>query len=50
MEHFAQAARAGADAMLAASLFHFGYLKIGTLKQYLNEQGIPMRMDGISAL
>lgn len=50
MEHFAQAARAGADAMLAASLFHFGYLKIGTLKQYLNEQGIPMRMDGISTL
>ena len=49
MEHFAQAARAGADAMLAASLFHFGHLQIGTLKKYLDQQGIPMRLDGIQA-
>ncbi|MDE5911117.1 MAG: imidazole glycerol phosphate synthase subunit HisF [Clostridia bacterium] len=34
----------GADAALAASLFHFKELEIKTLKQYLNSNGIPVRM------
>ncbi|HEY8320752.1 MAG TPA: imidazole glycerol phosphate synthase subunit HisF [Candidatus Baltobacteraceae bacterium] len=35
--------RAGADAALAASLFHFGEVAIPTLKAALAERGIPMR-------
>jgi cyclase len=41
--HFAEAARAGASAMLAASVFHFGDLSIAAVKQYLAEQQIPVR-------
>lgn len=33
-----------ADAALAASLFHFGELKIKDLKNYLNEKNIPIRL------
>jgi imidazole glycerol-phosphate synthase subunit HisF len=33
----------GADAVLAASIFHFGKYDIPTLKQYLAGRGIPMR-------
>jgi len=33
----------GADAALAASLFHFGELDIGELKEALAERGIPVR-------
>ncbi len=50
MEHFVEAAQAGADALLAASLFHFGIMKIADLKHYLAEQGIPVRLDGLGEL
>lgn len=33
----------GADAALAASLFHFGRLTIAEVKQYLAERGVPVR-------
>jgi cyclase len=33
----------GADAALAASLFHFGELDIGKLKEELAGRGIPIR-------
>lgn len=33
----------GADAALAASLFHYKELSIGEVKEYLQEQGIPVR-------
>ena len=33
-----------ADAVLAASLFHFGEIPIPELKKYLNEKGIPVRL------
>ncbi len=33
----------GADAVLAASLFHFGEISIMDLKKYLDEKGIPVR-------
>jgi cyclase len=45
MAHFAEALTFGkADAALAASLFHDGILGIPQLKQYLAEQGIPIRL------
>ena len=34
---------AGADAALAASLFHYGELDIGALKADLRARGIPIR-------
>ncbi len=43
MSHFADAAHAGADALLAASLFHYQELAIGDVKEYLATQGIPVR-------
>lgn len=46
-EHFAEAlTTGGADAALAASLFHFNELRVGDLKRYLDEHGIPVRMTG----
>ena len=33
-----------ADAVLAASLFHFGEIPIPELKKYLNKKGIPVRL------
>jgi cyclase len=45
MEHFYDAFTAGrADAVLAASLFHFGEVSIPELKAYLREKGIPVRL------
>ena len=43
VEHFAPAVRAGADAVLAASVFHFGELTIGQVKDALRADGIPVR-------
>ena len=34
---------AGADAVLAASVFHFGDLTIGEVKESLREAGNPVR-------
>ncbi|WP_149204420.1 imidazole glycerol phosphate synthase subunit HisF [Actinotalea subterranea] len=42
-EHFLEAARAGADALLAASVFHFGVLTVGQVKEHLRGAGIPVR-------
>jgi cyclase len=44
LEHFAQALTyGGADAVLAASRFHFEELTIGDVKRYLEEREIPVR-------
>lgn len=44
MEHFYDAfTRGGADAVLAASLFHFRELEIRQVKEYLAGRGIPVR-------
>ena len=43
VEHFVQAARAGADAVLAASVFHYGALRIADVKHGLAEAGFPVR-------
>jgi cyclase len=43
LEHFAPAVAAGADAVLAASVFHFGQLGIGAVKETLAAAGHPVR-------
>lgn len=42
-EHFLEAAEAGADILLAASVFHFGEIAILDLKQYLAQNGMGVR-------
>jgi cyclase len=42
-EHFVAAARAGADAVLAASVFHFGALTVGQVKDAMRAAGIEVR-------
>ena len=44
MEHFKDAFLAGADACLAASIFHFREIEIKALKEYLRRQGIEVRL------
>jgi cyclase len=43
LEHFYEAVKAGADAVLAASLFHFRQITIRQVKQYLGERGAEVR-------
>ena len=43
IEDFAHALNAGADALLAASVFHFGIHRISDVKRYLSEQGFSVR-------
>ncbi|MGH2792699.1 MAG: imidazole glycerol phosphate synthase subunit HisF [Actinomycetota bacterium] len=43
-EHFAEALTdGGADAALAASVFHFGEMRIADVKRHLSARGIPVR-------
>jgi cyclase len=43
LEHFAPAVDAGADAVLAASVFHFGELTISQVKDVVRAAGHPVR-------
>ena len=44
LEHLAEVLIAGrADAVLAASIFHFGELTVGQVKEYLAGRGLPVR-------
>ena len=43
LEHFPPAVRAGADAVLAASVFHFGEVTIAEVKDVLRADGQPVR-------
>ncbi|MBN2255926.1 MAG: imidazole glycerol phosphate synthase subunit HisF [Deltaproteobacteria bacterium] len=43
LEHFYEAIEAGATVLLAASVFHFGLIGIGELKEYLRGRGIKVR-------
>ncbi len=43
--HFPPAVEAGADAVLAATVFHFGKLRIGDVKAALGGAGVPVRRD-----
>ncbi len=45
LEHMAEVLREGkADAVLAASVFHFGTYTVGQVKEYLASQGLPVRL------
>jgi glutamine amidotransferase/cyclase len=45
LEHFLEVfVHGGADAALAASLFHYGHLSIKEVKAYLAEKGVPVRL------
>jgi cyclase len=49
LEHFAEALQPGrADAVLAASLFHFGTMRIAEVKEYLADHHIPVRQGGVA--
>ena len=43
VEHFPPAVEAGADAVLAATVFHFGTLRVGQVKAELAHAGYPVR-------
>jgi cyclase len=45
LEHLSAAFReGGADAVLCASIFHYGVYQVSEAKRYLHEQGIPVRL------
>jgi len=45
LDHFYDAVElGGADAVLAASVFHFGKFKIREVKEFLSEKGVPVRL------
>ena len=45
LEHFKEAlTEGGADAALAASLFHYKELEIREVKEYLRDRGLPVRL------
>jgi cyclase len=43
LRDFAPAVTAGADALLAASVFHFGHLSIADVKRTLRAAAVPVR-------
>jgi cyclase len=45
LQHMAEVLDAGkADAVLAASIFHFGTYTVTDVKRYLAEHGVPVRL------
>src|SRR5215218_2544296 len=44
LQHLADALQAGADAALAASIFHYGQHSVGEAKRFLADAGIPVRV------
>ena len=45
LQHLADGIRLGhADAVLAASIFHYGQHTVGEAKDFLSREGIPMRI------
>lgn len=45
LEHFQEAVEAGATILLAASVFHFGLIKIPELKEYLKKKGVNVLLN-----
>jgi imidazole glycerol-phosphate synthase subunit HisF len=43
LEHLIEALRAGADAVLCASIFHYGHHTVAEVKAHLDNAGIPVR-------
>ncbi len=46
LEHLVDALRAGADAVLCASIFHYGRHSVAQAKSHLAAAGIPVRVSG----
>jgi cyclase len=44
-EHLIEALQSGADAVLAASIFHDGDYTVGDIKRVMAAAGIPTRLD-----
>lgn len=44
LEHLALAFEAGADAVLCASIFHYGSYTVADVKRYLSQQGVAIRI------
>jgi cyclase len=49
LDHFPEAIAAGADAVLAASVFHFGAFRIDQVKKQLARAGYPVRLIPVGA-
>ncbi len=49
LDHFPEAVAAGADAVLAASVFHFGTFSINEVKRQLARAGYPVRLTPAGA-
>ncbi|RRJ87339.1 imidazole glycerol phosphate synthase subunit HisF [Gulosibacter macacae] len=49
VDHFAPAVAAGADAVLAASVFHYGEMTVGEVKRSLADAGFTVRLPGNGA-
>ena len=45
LEHLVEALRAGADAVLCASIFHYGRFRVGEAKEALAAAGVAVRVD-----
>jgi cyclase len=45
LDDFGRAIESGADALLAASVFHFGIYRISQIKQQLKREGFTVRDD-----
>jgi cyclase len=43
LDHLVEALRSGADAVLCASIFHYGRYTVGDVKQHLTAAGVPVR-------
>jgi cyclase len=43
LSHLSEAVKAGADAVLCASIFHYGHHTVAEVKQYLALHGVPVR-------
>lgn len=50
LKHFAEAVASGADAVLAASLFHDRIFTIGDVKRAMLERGVPVRLEAGSVV
>jgi cyclase len=44
LDHLVEGARAGASAVLAASIFHFGTFTVPAAKAHMHAAGIPVRL------
>jgi cyclase len=42
--HLVDGLRAGADAVLCASIFHYGRYRVGEVKAHLAAEGVPVRI------